>query len=280
MEVKNIGFHCSAGGGYIHLFDTIKNNHMDTFQIFTKNHRQWKEKLIPDEEADFFKKSFQKNKVKTGISHTTYLINLASTDEEIRRKSILALAAELERCKALGIKYAVLHPGGSKMLNENQAIDRIAQGLKVVIDYCEGNEVMILLENTAGQGASVGWKFENLKAIIDSTECNNIGVCFDTCHAFASGYDIRTTEGFNETINHFDRAIGLKFLKAFHLNDSKADFKSRVDRHEHIGKGKIGITPFLEILKKFPALPKVIETDHEGSLHVKDLELLRSFSSL
>jgi len=277
MKVENIGVHCSAGGGYVYLFETIKKLQLDTFQIFTKNHRQWKEKLISDDESAFFKANFLKNKVKTGISHTTYLINLASADDEIRRKSIIALAAEIERCKALGIKYAVLHPGGSKLLSDKQVIDRIAQGLKVVIDYCEGNDVMILLENTAGQGASIGWKFENLREIIESTECNNIGVCFDTCHAFAAGYDIRTTEGFNDVMNQFDKKIGLKFLKAFHLNDSKGDFKSRIDRHEHLGKGKIGITPFVEILKNFPGLPKVIETDHEGGLHIKDLELLRSF---
>src|SRR5690606_31749988 len=164
---------------------------IDTFQIFTKNQRQWREKEFTEVEGNNFKKKLQKAGIKIAFSHATYLINLASADDEIREKSILGLAAELVRCEALGLKYTVLHPGANKYLSEIEAIERIADALNIVTQYTHSLQAMILLENTAGQGSSIGYKFEHHQEIMKRVDSDKIGVCFDTCHAFAAGYDIR-----------------------------------------------------------------------------------------
>jgi deoxyribonuclease IV len=275
MSATNLGFHCSAGPGYVYLFETVAKYGLDTFQIFTKNQRQWKEKLISPEDAAFFRKNLERHGIRKVLSHCAYLINLASADPVILDKSLISLLGEVLRCDSLGIKYAVLHPGASKDLPEKEAISRIAKNVARVLRESGSADVEILLENTAGQGSSIGRNFGQLKAIMEQAESNRIGVCFDTCHAFVSGYDIRSAAGFEDTMSEFDRIIGLGHLKAFHMNDSKCPFNSRADRHEHIGLGKIGEAPFREIMCRFPELPKVIETNHDNQMHVRDLELLR-----
>jgi deoxyribonuclease IV len=274
--VENTGFHCSVSAGYAYLFDTVKKYGLDTFQVFTKNQRQWKEKTIARPDAEFFRQGLAAHTMGPVLSHTSYLVNLCSSTEEIRLKSIAALAAEIRRCDALGISYAVLHPGASRELSEQEAIETIAAGLKEVTALTAGSKVRILLENTAGQGSSIGWRFEHLGAIIGIAGEDRLGVCFDTCHAFAAGYDMRTSGGTEAVLQEFDRCVGLGHLRAFHFNDSKGALGSHLDRHEHIGKGQLGIVPFRELLKSFPHLPKVLETSHEQELHIRDLELLRS----
>jgi deoxyribonuclease-4 len=272
----NLGVHCSAAGGVINAFKDVEDFGIDTFQIFTKNQRQWKEKSIDDEEGKAFKSALKKAKIKHALSHCTYLINLASCDEEIRKKSILALGGELLRCEALGISYAVLHPGACKGLSETEGIKLVAEALNLVLKSTPDLKVKILLENTAGQGSALGWKFEQLQSIIEQIELSKrIGICIDTCHAFAAGFDIRTKAGFEDTISKIDKTVGLKKLYAFHINDSKGDLGSRIDRHDSIGDGKIGVLPFKLIMQNFPELPKILELTPE--LDRKSLEVIRSF---
>lgn len=270
-----LGVHCSVAGGVINAFNEVKELGIDTFQIFTKNQRQWKEKTIPEQEGNVFKGELKKDKIKYAFSHCTYLINLASTDATLRKNSILALAGELERCHSLGLNYCVLHPGSTKGGHEGEGIKRIADALNLVISKTSEIKVKVLLENTAGQGSSIGWKFEQLKEIFNQVEYKErIGICFDTCHAFAAGYDIRTKIGMEDTLSKLDKLIGIKNLKVFHMNDSKGELGSRIDRHDNIGKGKIGLEPFKLIMNKFAHVPKVIETPKE--MDKDNLTTLRS----
>ena len=273
-----LGVHCSTSGGLERSCDEAERLQIDTFQIFSRNQRQWKAKPVTAEESELYRNAVKRSKVKTTFSHTSYLINLAAENDDIRNKSITALKEEVERCTALGLAYCVLHPGAAGTQTLELAVNRIADGLREVIDSSAKSDVMILLENTAGQGTSVGGTFENLKMITDLVESNRIGYCFDTCHAFVSEYDIRTHVGFEETMNEFDKILGLKNLKVFHLNDSKGDFNSHLDRHEHIGHGHLGLVPFREIMQKFPHIPKVLETPKEDDWDEKNLATLRDLA--
>ena len=232
-----LGVHCSVSGGLEHAFEEARTLGIDTFQIFTRNQRQWKAKPISEEEKKAFASAWADNKqVKVIFSHASYLINLASADHELRSKSIAGFTEEVIRCHELGLAYTVLHPGAAGESSEEEAMERIADSLKKVVQETHGSQVKILLENTAGQGSHVGYKFEHIRNIMDLTGAERIGTCFDTCHAFAAGYNIATEEGFNKTWHDFDHIIGLGKLHAIHLNDSKGDLASRLDRHEHIGK--------------------------------------------
>lgn len=263
-----LGVHCSVAGGLINAFNEVHENGLDVFQIFTKNQRQWKEKVVEEPEAKPFRDQLKKDKIGYAFSHATYLINIASNDEILRNNSIAALTGEVQRCHALGLKYTVLHPGAYKTGSETEGIKLIADALKLVLKTTKGMKVKILLENTAGQGTSIGYKFEHHREIMNRTESERIGMCFDTCHAFAAGYDIRTRGGMEDTLSVVDELIGLNNLYVFHLNDSKGDLRSRIDRHDNIGKGKIGLEPFKVIMNAFSHVPKVIETpkefDHEN----------------
>lgn len=273
-----LGIHCSISGGVENALDLAKEWGIDTFQIFTKNQRQWADRVITNEEGKLFRQKMKKLKIPVGISHTAYLINLASSDEEIREKSVMALASELLRCDGLGLMGTVLHPGANKEVSPAEGMEMIAKSLKMVLDHTKHIKAKVLLENTAGQGSSIGWKFEHIRDIMDIAKSDRLGMCFDTCHAFAAGYDIRTQAGFEDTMAQLDKIVGLDKLLAFHLNDSKGDLATRVDRHEHIGKGKIGLEPYKVIMKKFLHVPKVLETDHENDLHLEDLKVLRSLA--
>lgn len=272
-----LGVHCSIAGGYTNAFIESERLGIDTFQIFTKNQRQWKEKIVEPEEAETFRKNLEKYKIKTAFSHATYLINLASEDQNIRNNSILSLTSELIRCDALGLKFTVMHPGAMKNSKEDEAIGRIVNALQIVFDNAKG-DAKVLLENTAGQGSSIGWKFEHIREIMKRTGSDRVGMCLDTCHAFAAGYDIRTTAGFEGVIKELDDTVGLTNLHAIHLNDSKAGYASRVDRHENIGQGQIGEEAFKFILKYFKHIPKVLETPKENNMDEVNLTLLRKLA--
>ena len=271
-----LGVHCSVSGGLEKAFDEAHELGIDTMQVFTRNQRQWKAKPISDEEQSVFRDAGKNSAIKISFSHCSYLINLASENEDNRMKSVAALQEEVERCTKLGLSYCVLHPGAAGHQDFPTAIAHIADGLKAVLEATKNSKVMILLENTAGQGSSVGGTFENLLEINKLVPGKRIGYCFDTCHAFAAGYDIRTEKGAMETFRKFDDILGLDNLKVFHLNDSKGDLGTHLDRHENIGKGKLGIEPFQYIMNQFPDIPKVIETPKEDDWDQINLELLRS----
>jgi len=271
-----LGVHCSVSGGLQNSFDEAVALGIDTFQIFTRNQRQWKAKPISEEEQQTFSAAWKQHpQVKVIFSHSSYLINLASADPELQKKSIQGMTDEVKRCHALGLSFAVLHPGAAGEHSEEDAMKRIAGALKDIIAETSDSKVKILLENTAGQGSHVGYKFEHLKNIMDMVGSDRIGTCFDTCHAFASGYDISTEHGFDNVMKEFDNVVGLKHINAVHLNDSKGDLGSRLDRHDHIGQGKIGKLAFKLMMHKFAHVPKVIETDESDNMNVVNIELLR-----
>jgi deoxyribonuclease-4 len=253
---------------------------IDTFQIFTKSQRQWKEKAFTIEEGLSFKAKMKATGIKIAFSHCSYLFNLASTNEELRNKSILGLVAELHRCESLGLQFAVLHPGANRLLTETESIRQIAEGLKLVLEQTAGLKAKVALENTAGQGAAIGYKIAHLQEILSIVGSERMGVCIDTCHAFAAGYDIRDEAGFDSLIQEIDSLVGLEKLWAFHVNDSKGELGSRIDRHHHIGQGKMTLTPFQYLLKNFPHIPKVLETDKDNEMDEVNLQTLRSLIDL
>ncbi|HHT9146472.1 MAG: deoxyribonuclease IV, partial [Candidatus Brocadiaceae bacterium] len=258
-----LGVHCSIKGGLHNAFHEAESLGIDTFQVFTKNQRQWKEKIIDTEEKSTFLNTYKTSHVKMIFSHASYLINLASNDDTLWERSIKALIGEVQRCHDLGLDFTIVHPGSSKELGEQKGMKKIIKALKTTLHATENSTVKILLENTAGQGTCIGYRFEHLKQIIDGVNSSRIGVCFDTCHAFAAGYDIRTKSGFEATMEELDNTIGLRHLQAIHLNDSKGELGSKRDRHEHIGKGKLGLEPFRQIMNRFTHIPKIIETPKE-----------------
>jgi len=272
-----LGVHCSISGGIIKAFDEAQHLGINTFQIFTKNQRQWKEKEISAEEGQEFKDKKKEQKVKIIFSHSSYLINSAARDKSLHEKSLHALTGELQRCDQAGLAFTVLHPGAAKGQKRGAAMEQVAKSLVQALKNTNHSTVKIALENTAGQGTTLGRSFEELKNIADQVESERIVFCFDTCHAFSAGYDIRSESGIKETLAMWDEIIGLDRLAAFHLNDSRGELGSHIDRHEHIGHGKIGDTPFEYIMQNFPGIPKVIETPKEDDWDEKNLERLRSF---
>src|SRR3990167_7520036 len=262
MEIRPmlLGVHCSIRSGLHNAFHEAESLGIDTFQIFTKNQRQWKEKTIDAEEKSAFLNSHKTSNVNVVFSHASYLINLASNDATIWERSVRTFISEVQRCHDLGLEFAILHPGFAKELGEQKGIKKIIKALKTAHRETNNSTVKILLENTAGQGSSIGYRFEHLKQIMDGVDSSRIGMCFDTCHAFAAGYDIRTKIGFEATMEELDNIVGLQNLHAIHLNDSKRELGSNLDRHEHIGKGTLGLEPFRQIMNRFTHIPKVIET--------------------
>jgi deoxyribonuclease-4 len=240
---------------------------MDCVQVFTKNNNQWRAKPISDEEAKQFRDALAATGVSQPLSHSSYLINLASPDDALWEKSVDSFAVELQRADRLGIAHVVLHPGSFTTSSEEEGIARAAKGLSEAFrragKTCTAG---CLLENTAGQGTNLGWRFEHLAAIRKRVrQPQRVGVCIDTCHAFAAGYPLRSQREYKATMAELDRVVGLELVKAFHLNDSKRELGSRVDRHEHIGHGCLGLEPFRHLLRdrRFRKVPMYLETPKE-----------------
>ncbi len=235
----------------------------DSLQVFTKSSSQWKGKELSREECDDFGRAVDRARLPV-ITHGSYLINLASPDPLLWRKSVTALADELERCDRLRIPFLVLHPGSTtRDGSEDDGIGRVAAAIDDVFEARPALAADLLLENTAGQGACIGWRFEHLAAIRAAAKHGRrVGICFDTCHAFAAGYDLRRVEGYEAMWSAFDRVVGLRHLRAFHLNDSKKDLNCRVDRHAWIGDGFLGKEPFRLLVNdpRFADHPAVLET--------------------
>ena len=265
-----LGAHMSIAGGYEKAVEAASKCGMDVVQLFTKNNNQWRAKEITDDEVLRFQRALADLRVSHPLSHSSYLINLGSSNDALWEKSIAALAVELQRAEQLGIAYVVVHPGAYVDADEATGLDRIVRGIDRIHADHPRLKSQLLLENTAGQGTCLGWKFEQLAAVLAGVrESERLGVCFDTCHAFAAGYPLADRKDYLATFRQFERVVGIERLRAFHLNDSKRDLGSRVDRHEHIGQGKLGLEPFRHLLldKRFRKIPMYLETpkgEHDG----------------
>ncbi|WP_031481849.1 deoxyribonuclease IV [Maridesulfovibrio frigidus] len=278
-----LGAHMPITGGLDKAVDRIMSIGGTALQIFTHNQRQWKVKPLDDELVEKFKSRRAEWGNYPVSVHDSYLINLASPKPESAEKSIKAFAKELTRTERLGIEYVVTHPGSHLGSGKVEALERYVANLDQAIAMSETEEVRVLIENTAGQGTNLGSRFGELATILeDSGYTERLGVCFDTCHAFAAGYDLRTPETYEKVFERFDSLIGLDFIRFFHLNDCKEGLESNKDRHENIGKGQIGIEGFRSLLNdtRFSTIPKVLETpkgdDAEFEADRMNLEVLRS----
>jgi len=277
-----IGAHTSAQGGAHNAILEGAEIGATTVQLFTSNQKQWKGKVISDEEAALFKQTVHDTGLKKIMSHGSYLINLGSPNSDALHKSRAAFKEEILRCQKLGLAFLNFHPGARLESTEEECLDRIAKSLEMMEEVASGGNTRLLLETTAGQGSSVGYCFEHLGYIIDRLHKKiPIGVCIDTCHIFVAGYDIRTKKAWDQTLAQFDKTIGLKHLYAFHVNDSMKPFESRRDRHAPLGKGEIGIESF-KVMMTHPEMrdiPKYLETPDGPPLWKEEIALLREFSS-
>jgi deoxyribonuclease-4 len=276
---KFIGAHTSAAGGVFNApLNAIKIN-AKAFALFTKNQRQWKAKDLETATIDLFKKNLDESGIlpKHVLPHDSYLINLGHPEIEKREKSYDAFVDEVQRCELLGLDRLNFHPGSFlKKISEEESLNFIAENINRTLNVTKG--VTLVLENTAGQGSNLGWKFEHLAHIIERVEDKSrVGVCIDTCHMFTAGYDIRTREAYDISMAQFGNIVGFEYLKGMHLNDSKPDLGSHVDRHESIGKGKIGLDAFRFIMndKRMDDIPLILETI-DDSIWDQEIALLYS----
>ena len=279
----------SVAGGVSKAVDRAIVHGCEALQIFTKNANQWRAKPLDRTEVRLFRQRIAQTGIKPVVSHASYLINLATTFPVLREQSIAALVEEIDRAEALGLLGVVIHPGTCTAGPDDEALRLIADAIRVAFNARPRYKTMVLLEHTAGQGRTLGHRFEHLAAVITHLRgSRRVGVCLDTCHLVASGYDITTEGGYRDTFDEFDRLVGLDRLKAFHGNDSKRPCGSRVDRHEHIGHGCLGLEPFRRLLhdSRFAGLPILIETakthgaERKGAivadpLDIRNLETLR-----
>ncbi len=277
---RRIGFHAPIAGGLHNALLKSQAHGCDTVQIFSRNPRGWAARPLTDEEIAEFKRVRRRAKIKPVVIHANYLINLAAADETIRAKSIASFREEVERGIRLAANYLVVHPGSAKGACEADGIRTCAASLRAACDGLDLGGFRILLENTAGQGACIGHRFEHLREIIAACPALDLGVCFDTAHAFTAGYDIRDEDGFAATFQSLEKNVGLKNVRAVHFNDSKADYNSRVDRHWHIGQGHIGADALRRVARhpKLAHAAFLLETpqDETGD-DARNLAALRSF---
>ncbi|NIP69047.1 MAG: deoxyribonuclease IV [Planctomycetales bacterium] len=258
-----LGAHMSIAGGYYRAVETAQRCRCDCVQLFTKNNNQWRAKPISDDDVARFQEALSERKITHPIAHDSYLINLASPDRALWKKSLDAFVVELQRAGRLGIPYVVAHPGAYTTSSEQAGLKKIIQALDEVHRQTRGIDAACLLETTAGQGSNLGWRFEHLATILDGVQDpDRLGVCFDTCHVFSAGYALQTDREYKATMRALNKTVGVKKVKAFHLNDSKTPFGSRVDRHQHIGKGSLGLEPFRHLLndRRFRQVPMYLET--------------------
>ncbi len=279
--MMRLGAHESIAGGLHKAFERARSVGCDALQIFVKSNRSWAVKPLTEKDIALFKAMAEETGIHPVVAHTSYLLNLGTLDEALWARSRDTLIVELERCEALDVPYLVLHPGSHMGAGEEVGLQRIAQGLGEVHAATPGFRAQILLETTAGQGTNLGYTFEQLAWLLEHTpQGERLGVCFDTCHVFAAGYELRTPEGYAVTMGAFDRIIGLERLHALHLNDSKYDLGTRKDRHEHIGQGFLGLEAFRLVLNdpRLAHLPGLLETPKSADLHEdrENLAVLRS----
>jgi deoxyribonuclease-4 len=276
---KYVGAHVSASGGVFNAPLNAMKIGAKAFALFTKNQKQWSAKPLEDDVIGLFKDNLAQSGIQPChiLPHDSYLINLGHPEEEKRLKSLEAFIDELQRCSQLGLDRLNFHPGSHlKQISEEECIDRIALSMNEAIKMVEG--VNLTIENTAGQGSNLGWRFEHIAAIIERIEDKSrVGVCIDTCHMFTAGYDIRTRKTYDATWDEFSAIIGFQYLKGMHINDSKPDLGSHVDRHDSLGKGKIGLDAFGFLMNdpRMDDIPLVLETIDE-TIWAQEIQLLYS----
>ena len=253
----------SIAGGLPRAVDRARASRCEALQIFTKSAGQWRARMLPPEEISLFRRRVEETGVSPVVAHNSYLINIAAAAPALRAQSLASLSDELTRAESLGLDGLVMHPGSYTTGTEQNGLRLIGEGLAALLRQHRQGRTMILLEHTAGQGTNLGHRFEHLAAIFDLVGGSpRVGVCLDTCHLLTAGYDLCTEAGYEHTFREFDRIVGLQRIKVFHLNDSKKPCGSRVDRHEHIGKGCLGLEPFRRLLNdpRFAHLPMLLET--------------------
>jgi deoxyribonuclease-4 len=276
-----LGAHMSIAGGVHLAVDRARSIGCTALQVFTKNSNQWKCKPLSVEDIESYKTKIADARIAPVVAHDSYLINLSAVDPDLLKKSRSMLVEEIRRCAQLGIPLLNFHPGAHGGAGADDGIKRVIESLNLAHEATTGCGVMSVVETTAGQGTSVGRSFEEIGAIINGVEQTaRMAVCIDTCHIFAAGYDIATEAGYTKTFEDFEAIVGLDRLAAFHINDSKKGLAGRVDRHEHIGKGAIGVEAFRRLMndQRFAAIPKILETPKSEDLHedVENMKLLRS----
>lgn len=276
-----LGAHLSIAGGVSQAFARAEELGCTAMQIFTKNASQWRSKPLPATEIEAFAAAWEKSQVTSVTAHDSYLINLAAAEGDKRNRSLAAFIDEMERCAALGIPGLVMHPGAHLGDGEEIGLQRIADALHSIFAEAPPS-VSVLLENTAGQGSYLGHRFEHLAEIMERVPEGRFGVCFDTCHALAAGYDLTSAEGYRSTMREFDRLIGTEHIAAFHLNDSLKERGSRVDRHAQIGQGAVALEAFAALMadERFTNVPKLLETapGEDNCHHIASLSLLRQMA--
>ncbi len=284
QSAPRFGAHMSIASGFENAFTAGVDVGCECIQIFVKNQRQWRAPPLLDGQIASFMAAQRETGLAPVVAHASYLLNLASPDEAKRERSVDAMVDELERCEALGISSLIFHPGASLSDTLKAGVNRVARSLNEVHRRCAGYRTTILLETTAGQGSTIGHRFEQLGAIRHRVnEPQRLGICLDTCHLFAAGYDFRSVEGYAIMIAELDSVIGVPSVRCIHMNDSRREAGSRIDRHEHIGKGKIGKAGFAHFVndKRFKHVPMILETpkgkDGRGTnLDKVNLKRLRS----
>jgi len=294
MGKKYVGAHVSASGGVENAPLNAMKIGAKAFALFTKNQRQWKAKPLSSESIEAFKKNLELSGIepKHILPHDSYLINLGHPEDEKREKSLDAFIDELERCEQLGLDRLNFHPGShlvkipkrdkeyEQKLKEAERVclERIAESMNIAIDKTKDSKVKLVIENTAGQGSNLGYKFEHLAFLIDRVEDKSrVGVCIDTCHTFSAGYDLRTREAYDKTMKEFDEIVGFEYLMGMHINDSKAKFASKVDRHHSLGQGEIGWDAFRFIMNddRMDDIPLILETIDDSIWEQEIKELYR-----
>ncbi|MBI5001192.1 MAG: deoxyribonuclease IV [Euryarchaeota archaeon] len=277
-----LGAHESISGGLHNALRSGKGDGCECVQLFTKNASQWKARPLAKEDAVLFAEARGETGIDVAAAHDSYLINLGAPDEASWNKSKEAFLEEMRRAEFVGLQFLIFHPGAHKGSGEREGIERIASAIAGFLGETKGDRLVLLLETTAGQGSYLGYRFEHLADVIGQAGGGGrLGVCYDTCHTFAAGYDIRTSEGWDDVLEDFDSIVGLERLRAFHLNDSKGALGSKLDRHEQIGKGAIGLEAFRCLVNNpaFKETPGFLETpplpNGEDSFK-KNLKLLKS----
>ncbi len=276
-----LGAHMSTAGGLSNAFDRGAQVGCTTMQIFTKNQNRWQQKPTPPEEIARWKEKQAATGIAPVVSHAAYLLNLGTPNSEIWDKSVDALADELTRAEELGLLGVVFHPGAHMGEGEEAGIARIVKGMDEAHRRTPGYKTLTLVEGTAGQGSALGYKFEHLRAFLQGVaEPERLAFCLDTCHLFAAGYDLRTEQAYADTMGQFDALCGIERLRCFHFNDAKKPLGSRVDRHDHIGTGQLGLDAFGFILNdpRLASVPKILETEKSEDMRedVTNLQVLRS----
>ncbi|MHC4956365.1 MAG: deoxyribonuclease IV [Planctomycetota bacterium] len=278
MPPVRLGAHVSTAGGMPNAVLMGRELECEAIQVFTRNQRQWEPKPLQDADiAEFRREARAEGYLKDAVSHASYLINLCAIDDAILAKSRRAFEDEIRRCGLLGIPYLCIHPGSHLKAGEEEGLRGIADSLRVALAATKGIRVKILLENTAGQGTNLGYRFEHLATLLRAVKSKRLGVCIDTCHMFAAGYDLRTKKAYEASMKELDDTVGIARVHAFHLNDSKFGCGEKRDRHENIGEGKIGRTGFLLLVNdpRFDGLPGLLETPGGPDGYAKNLRTLR-----